>query len=502
MRAPRIFTKLSRSADGRYSDRAAGVARHSGRAMSIATHLTESEAPIVEAAPSPRASFSLLRWFSLSSLVIITVGGVAMALLLGQFIARHMLMRDAEVSRDFIESIARTEDSYMSFSAGASDAQARDALNRFVLHIPSLPGVVNANLYSVDGVVLWSSETSLIGRRFTNNDELDEALAGQIVSSTGVFNPNDKKAEHTWIRDRAEDGQDNRFVEAYLPIRDSARQHVIAVVEIYKLPRSLFRSIDRGVQLVWISAGLFGIALYAALFWLIRKADALLRDQQDRLVASESLSAVGEMSASVAHSIRNPLASIRSAAEIAQEEDGPQLAASLRDITNQADRIDGWIRDMLAACRGGTIPREAVDVRALLDEVLGGMAHDMQMRAIVVENHLEDLPIVIGSRTSLLHAFRNIVANAVDAMPRGGRLTLTGGRVGGSVRVDIHDTGPGMNAASTRKAFRPFFTTKPNGTGLGLSLSRRIVERHAGEVRIQSRPGRGTRVTVILALER
>lgn len=444
--------------------------------------------------------FNLLSWFSICSFAVICAGGVAMGTILGSFISSHMVMRDADVSRDFIESIVATEDSFTSFTLSADD-RAKEALGRFVLHIPTLPGVVNANLYALDGTVLWSSEPSLVGQRFPHNDELDSAVAGRIVVSTGTFNPKDAKEEHLWIRDRQEANPDRRYVEQYLPIRDKARENVVAVVEIYKLPRTLFQSIDRGVRLVWVSTATLGIVLYAAMFWLVLRANGLIRQQQERLVQSEALSAVGEMTAAAAHSIRNPLASIRSAAELAQEEEGPDLDASLRDIIGQADRIDGWIREMLAACSEGSLPLERVDLATILDGCLAELAGAIRTRAIAVAVAVPEDLAARGSRATLLHALRNIVANAVDAMPDGGTLTIAGTSEGRLLRLDISDTGLGMSLLALKALFKPFFTTKPNGTGLGLSLTRRIVERHGGSVEIVSHEGRGTTVSVFLPRE-
>ena len=290
-----------------------------------------------------------------------------------------------------------------------------------------------------------------------------------------------------------------RFVEAYLPIRDQTGQRVVAVAEIYKTPHALFEAIDRGVRLVWTSAAVGGIALYVALFWVVRRADQIMREQRVRIVEAETMAAIGEMAASVAHSIRNPLASIRSAAELAQEEEGDVLKQCLHNITDQSDRIDGWVRGLLTASRDSALPVEQLDLNAIISETLEGAATEMQRRGIEVAVHAGLLPCIRGTRLPLSHAVRSVVSNAVEAMPQGGKLCVVSRSTDeGFVEIIFEDSGPGIPQRLTERAFSPLFTTKPNGLGLGLSLSRLIVERHAGRIALESAEGRGTRVVLSL----
>jgi two-component system, NtrC family, sensor histidine kinase HydH len=443
-------------------------------------------------------NFNLLRWFSLLSLLTILITGTAMAAFLTHYLTDSMLRRDAEVTREFIESIVTAEDSFSSFEARQPNGTT-DALDRFVRHLPTLPDVIGANLYAADQTVLWSSEKSIIGRRFDSNDELEEALQNEIVAESGVFTVQDGKPEHVWLTETFLRNIGERFVEAYLPIRDATGQRVVAVVEIYKLPKTLFRSIDNGVRLVWASAAIMGLVLYGSLFWIVRRANRIMHEQRERLVETETLSVIGEMAAAVAHSIRNPLASIRSAAELAHEEEGSALQQCLQNITSQTDRLDGWIRELLAASRGGVVPVEKVDLNAVIKESLDGVASELQRRGITLTVNVTPLPPVRGTRAPLAHAIRSVIANAVEAMPQGGHLRVESRPTNeGHVEVVIEDTGVGMPAGVAQRAFKPLFTTKPNGVGLGLALSRRIVERHAGWIDLDSREGRGTRVVLNL----
>jgi len=449
-------------------------------------------------AGSVQKSFSLLRWFSILSFAALVAFGLAGALFLTRYLTAHMLMRDAEVSRDFIESILTTEKG-RDYLAGRQPGAAASELDPFIEHLPTLPDVVRANFYGVDGTVIWSSDKQLVGKRFDRNDELEEALRGKIVVESGTIAADQKKPEHVGLTTKATEGESDRFVEEYLPIRDEAGKNVIAVIELYKLPRDLFHSIDAGVRFVWVSVAIGGLLLYLAFFWIVRRADMIMRAQRERLDEAETLTAMGEMAAAIAHGVRNPLASIRSAAELAREEDRAGANECLQDIIRQADRLGGWVRELLAASRGSGLTVEQLDLNRLIRESLEGASADLRRQGIELTLREGTLPSIHGSRAPLAHAFSNIVSNAIEAMPQGGRLRIESRTTdNGSIEIAIEDTGVGMPARVARRAFRPLFTTKPNGVGLGLSLARRIVERHAGRIDLDSVAGCGTRVVLTL----
>jgi len=454
--------------------------------------------PRRETEKSAPRGFSLLRWFSLLSLATILVTGTALAWFLTRYLENHMLMRDAEVSREFIETIVRTENS-LAFTDDQHYDWPAEVLDRFVGHVPRLPDVVRANIFATDRTVIWSTEERLIGRRFDHNRELERALQDEIMVSSGMTQGDERKPEHVGFDDEASPDSTRRFVEAYLPIRDAAGQRVVAVVEIYKLPKALFRAIDSGVHLVWASAATGGLVVYGTLFWIVHRADRIMRDQRERLVEAETLSTIGEMAAAVAHGIRNPLASIRSAAELAQEEDSDGRQDCLHDIMSQVDRLDGWVRELLIASQDGMLPVECIDLDAVIRESLDGAAAEMHRRGIQMTFRSAPLPPVRGTRAPLAHVIRSIVSNAIEAMPEGGHLQVDCRPCEhGEVQVVVEDSGVGMAHLASQRAFRPLFTTKPNGIGLGLSLSRRILHRHAGRIELASSEGRGTRVVMSL----
>lgn len=452
------------------------------------------------AAPRPAAGgFDLLRWFAVLSLICVVVSGTGTALYLSRFLTEHMLERDAEVSAEFLGSIVRAERTWSWFSDPAS-AASREPLESFFNHVSQLPGVVRANVFAADGTVLWSSNAAMIGRRFADNEELDQALRGRVAVEHGTV----PKSEHVAME---HDSGGRRFTEAYLPVWDEARRGVIGVVEIYRMPDALFRAIDEGVRLIWISAGLGTALLYAALFWIAARARCAMARQQERLVEAEALAAIGAVASAVAHGIRNPLASIRSSAELGAEEEEVEAARGcLQDIQREADRVEGWVRDLLLQVRGEPVAPGAVDVALLLEESARSFAAAAQRQGVALRIEAPPgLPPLRAEAGALGQAIDNLVANAIEAMPEGGALRLSAAlaRGGRAVEITVADTGPGLPVPVRRAAGEGggglFYSTKPRGTGIGLMLTRRIVERHGGSLALRG-DARGTTALIRLPL--
>ncbi len=214
------------------------------------------------------------------------------------------------------------------------------------------------------------------------------------------------------------------------------------------------------------------------------------------------LTTIGEMAATIAHSIRNPLASIRSAAELAREEDRRGIDECLHDIMSETDRIDNWIRILLLASRGASVNAEQLDLNDLVQEILEGSGSELRRKNIKLTFCPATLPQIRGNRAMLGQALGNVVANAVQSIPNQGKLSVETRRLdNGKIQIVVEDSGSGMAPVAARNVFRPFFTTKPNGVGLGMPLAKRILDRHGGSITLESTQGRGTKVVMTLPLQ-
>ncbi|HET9700292.1 MAG TPA: ATP-binding protein [Burkholderiales bacterium] len=457
--------------------------------------------------------FNLLRWFALLSLITIAVGAIGMATILSHFLAEEVLRRDAMLTSQFIASAAENESDFFGFSrrtglaevlGGTADHQAlgvpadsvERALEDFYGHIRLLPDVLLANIYARDQTVVWSHNRSAIGTRHVRADELEQAFRSRILVAHGFI------GRHHHTQGQFLLGEPERYyVENYIPLYDS-HGNAVAVVEIYKEPSGLFSTIRRGQMLVWISSLLGGALMYLTLFWVVRRASSLIDSQQKQIVESEMLVVMGEMAQAVAHGIRNPLATIRTSAELALDGDAQLARKGAQDIINQVDRLSYWIRDLLVFSRPPEGEAEQVDMAAIIREAVNGFTTRFERGGIqpVVNEPPVGLPKVFGNRALFMQAFNSLIANAIEAMPQGGTLTISSevDPARGRVLVRVTDTGVGMSEKQLAQAFKPFVTTKTRGLGVGLALVKRIIERYGGTVALESRENQGTRIDLVL----
>lgn len=233
----------------------------------------------------------------------------------------------------------------------------------------------------------------------------------------------------------------------------------------------------------------------------LRRSYAELARAQEELVKRERLAALGELSAVVAHEVRNPLGVIYNAMGPLRRLLRPEGdAKTLLDIVGEeAERLNRIVSDLLDFARPHEPVLEEVSLRELLDELLDRMKGDPAARqvalAVDLPPELPPLPLDAGM---IRRAFLNLVQNAMQASPEGGTVRVSARADGDGVTVEIADRGPGVPEELREKIFQPFFTTRANGTGLGLAVVKRIVEEHRGRVEVTSPPGGGATVSVWL----
>ena len=230
-----------------------------------------------------------------------------------------------------------------------------------------------------------------------------------------------------------------------------------------------------------------------------------LRQSRAQLVQSEKLASIGQMAAAVAHGLRNPLASLRAAAQLGRHRvDAPAAREQLDAIVEQVDRLDLRIAHLLQFSRPAPFRPLRERVQALVDGALAGFAELLRQRRIELAVHAPAaLPDVQVDPMRLEQALTELVSNALDAMPEGGRLDVAtrvepGAGGAGGVVVDVTDSGPGIAPEILPNLCEPFFTTRPEGTGLGLAIAKRYVEEAGGRLDITSTVGRGTTVRIWL----
>jgi signal transduction histidine kinase len=202
---------------------------------------------------------------------------------------------------------------------------------------------------------------------------------------------------------------------------------------------------------------------------------------QAELVAEERLATIGKMAAELAHEVRNPLEAISGAAELLAR--GDTSGAFVDVIREEVRTLDAYLTGILEFARSGATVPEAAELGALLAETValaGPMARDADVK-IRFESDQCPLPCFVD-RTAMKRAFFNLLANAIEASPKGSSVAIVQQRIDDTLRVSIADAGPGLSGEARVRAFEPYYTTKQRGTGLGLALVKRIVEAHGGRV--------------------
>jgi two-component system, NtrC family, sensor kinase len=243
----------------------------------------------------------------------------------------------------------------------------------------------------------------------------------------------------------------------------------------------------------------------------VEERTAALQTAQKALVQTEKLASLGQLSASIAHEINNPLAGILTFSRlmIRTLQEGPpdenaraSLLKNLGLVQRETERCTVIVRNLLDFARARPLDLRLVDPNAAVEEALSLTQHKMQLQGIALRKDLASGAIVRADPGQLRQCAMNILLNSCDAMPQGGALTIVSRvlREAKAFEISVTDTGLGIAPEHLSRIFDPFFTTKEKGTGLGLSVVYGIVEKHGGTMRASSRVGEGTTMTIRLPL--
>jgi two-component system, NtrC family, sensor histidine kinase HydH len=241
----------------------------------------------------------------------------------------------------------------------------------------------------------------------------------------------------------------------------------------------------------------------------LRESYRKLRDQADQIIAIEEqlrradrLSALGELSAGMAHEIRNPLGAIKGTAEILREgvaqEDPKREFADI--LITEVDRLNRVLEDFLRFARPAPVEMGRFSLHQVVGDVLDLTRQQALRNKVEVKTDLDQDIQVPGLGEQIQQAVLNLVLNALQAMPEGGRLDVSTTNLDNEIQVQVRDSGPGIAPEDRGRIFNPFVTTRTSGTGLGLAITQRIVQSHEGRILLQSEPGQGACFTLCLPL--
>jgi signal transduction histidine kinase len=213
-----------------------------------------------------------------------------------------------------------------------------------------------------------------------------------------------------------------------------------------------------------------------------------------------------QWAASVAHEIRNPLSAIGNCIEILEKQLNPQgdQKELIEIALRECERLDRVLSNLLSFTRRSQPLLQSIEVHELMERILAAVPYDTRFKPSISIVRQFDAPLQQAlriDRDQISQVLWNLLINAMQAMPQGGQITIaTRIEEDAWFRLSVRDTGVGMSPEVVQKALQPFFTTKKSGTGLGLAMAKQIVESHGGRLRLQSKEGKGTEVTLFLPL--
>jgi two-component system, NtrC family, sensor histidine kinase HydH len=243
---------------------------------------------------------------------------------------------------------------------------------------------------------------------------------------------------------------------------------------------------------------------YQAAAEQLEEANRSLQAAEAAVRRSERLAALGQLTAGLAHELRNPLGTMRASAEMLSKRVGQQdeIAGELAGfISSEVDRTNSLITRFLEFARPLQLRRDKVDITHVLDEAIRELErHHPPFNIAVHRNYAPEVPPIEMDRELMVRVFYNLLLNAAQASPANGAITAKTRLRDGVAEVSILDRGAGIPREHVENIFNPFFTTKADGVGLGLAIVSKIVDEHGGGIRVESEPGHGSAFVVFLPL--
>jgi signal transduction histidine kinase len=337
--------------------------------------------------------------------------------------------------------------------------------------------------------ILAHSDSRLINQR--QDDPFVAAVKSSDEPGRRIVQHSDGTSHYDVIKALSVNGSPLGFLEIGLSLKSTEAAW----------QRSLRSMVVFGLAI--LAVGILGMG---AIFYNQQSQLEKIRSLEGEISRKERLSELGNLAATVAHEIRNPLNSVsmglqRLKAEFspAQEQEKNEYTHFLNLMQSEVRRLNSIVEQFLSLARPLNLKREAIQVDDFLKELTTLAAQDARSSGVEIDLHVApNLRPLPADPDYLKQLLLNLILNGVQAMPQGGTLTLDAGADKTHFQITVADRGGGMDSETLKKIFEPYFTTKPNGSGLGLAIARRIAEAHGGTITVESEPQRGSRFRVLL----
>jgi signal transduction histidine kinase len=444
-----------------------------------------------------RRRMSLLTRFTVIGFLLALAIALVLGLGVGYELRRAALMQAAEhlgeSVRVEVDPFLRPED-----FAGVPSLERLQIINTKVRETLRESRVVKVNLWSANGMVIYSTDSSLIGQYFPIEEELADALKGEI----GMDISDLSKEEH-----RKERGRFSQLMEIYVPVQiDGGR--VVGAYEVYRDVSGILRMIAHTQRLLWIGLGSGLCILYLALFGVVRAASQQLHRQSEELGRVEARREVSRLTTEfvsiVSHELRTPLTALVGFSELllTQPIDAGDQREWIESMHAAAKRLTKLVEELLDVSRieegRVELKRQPISVKAAVKLVLSDFRiHPTGHR--FEERYLDPLPPILADLDKLTQILMNLISNAVKYSPQGGPITISVTAADGTVRLSVADQGLGLPAEELPRVFERFHRVQAEdrqqipGTGLGLYITKRLIELQDGRIWAESAgPGRGS----------
>ena len=453
--------------------------------------------------------FRLVKYFTFTSLTVIFIGTLVLSFLNTHWARTMQQKKSEDYARLLIENL--NHQVFMQFIIPVAlkfgkiqlrnkeQFERMDKVVRSTLHSFKVEMV---NIYDMNNTISYSFDETVVGKKDAGGKGYHDAVSGKSTSK--LFQ------RGNWIGILLGFSQDSRLI-TFAPLRAEqplARISgpVLGVVEIVQDLTEDYKAIgDFQIRVIITCTVVMGV-LFLVLLLVVKRGEGIIEKRalerlrlKEQLSRAEHLSSLGEMAAAISHEIRNPLGIIKSSSDLLKKKmaayDPSNSIPSI--IIEESARLNNIITDFLNFAKPRTPNLTSCRIEDVLEKNISFLTSQIKEEGYIIEKHYSNnLPAITADSDMLYQAFLNILINAMQAMPEGGKIHVEISSSDKTVTVFFKDEGEGIPEHLLEKIWDPFFTTKEKGTGLGLGIVKNIVESHDGSIQISNRQVCGVRVKV------
>ncbi|MGD9074163.1 MAG: ATP-binding protein [Desulfobacteraceae bacterium] len=457
--------------------------------------------------------FRLVKFFAWASFIVIVIFSFPFSMVISQK-AKEILLASYEnnailVGENLNHQVFQNFVIPVNWQYGGirlRDREQSELMDKIVQNAIHGFNVDLVNVYDIGkGVTAYSTDPNLIGKKVKESLGYKRAIKGE--RSSGLISTRD---EFWGLGIDFMGGK--KTLRTYIPFKvENPYTGIIGIGGVFELIQDMSKQYESIVKFQYLIFGLSILIMgliFLALLLIVQKAERMIeqraqerRELESQLHLAERLAALGEMVAGISHEIKNPLGIIRSTAELLGEmPDASDTQKRLSGvITEESTRLNQIVTEFLDFARPQVPNLQECQLEEIIEKNLSFIRPELEKKGIQIQDNLNGRSFKLRADLDLLYrAFLNILINAIQSMQDGGTIDIKVQEARDTYQIEIEDTGCGISEENVDKIFNPFFTTKEKGSGLGLSIVRKIIEGHRGTIDIQSREGEGTKVEVQL----